>query len=687
MKKLLLSLILAMGMALGAHAQNPTLVYGTNGVIIIPPNQHAGKVTVGFTNSPSFNNLSVTGILYVGTIYTANAYITNQTWFATVNANNQTIANLAAATTPLGAVNLTQMNASNAALPYVKRDGSTTLTAGWNVANQITNVTYMANLTNAFSYLKMMVNDGIWLDDDTGGVPISRVVNYDNFLGDATARHSIYWQTGHDFAKGLTICTNKAWIKGDGTSFLGGLVTLGDGIILTNAASGIARGTNDTTLAMLYLNGLGGVSTNKAAITINRTSLATGNALEYIWNGTTNLCVSSNGYVSFGYNKPSNLITIPTNADGTTSIRMYNTLSQVSPTMYGEIGWTNGLFQICTFTNGNVGFGNTVGGFRFAVKNGTAGFDVTGAGDFQPIVDDSLYLGVYWKRMSTAYFSSAIYLGTGATPETKIMPATNYFGNIAGGCVAVGTNLATAKLSVVDRADIITNQPLFQIIGNALRNTNYLEFVSGTSIFGYVDKNQGFNWGNLLIQTNGVLTNTVSGNLYASSIASADASVTVTKNNLGAYDLSVPNLPAIRVSGGLIESTVGALNVKGSNINFYALGGALTNKVTATMRTPSGGMTIGTNGTPFLAIITTNFPAITPAQVPDFGSWITNIAWPAASTNGTFCRVNSSSMTSNVFLRAGCTNNGTVTVAFGNTGSAPVTPPVQKIYLTEILFE
>lgn len=152
MKKLYLSVMAFLCLFLSAFAQNPTLVYPTNGAQVYPNGRYAGKVTVGMdTNLMLFQgntniyfktglsgamwSLTTGGTFTVKTIisdYITNHFdivtytninalianigtlnVTNQNWAATVNAGGNTITNLAAGTTPDSAVTVGQMNATN----------------------------------------------------------------------------------------------------------------------------------------------------------------------------------------------------------------------------------------------------------------------------------------------------------------------------------------------------------------------------------------------------------------------------------------------------------------------------------------------------------------------------------------------------------------------------------------------
>lgn len=86
MKKLILTFLATLVMGFGLPAQNPTLVYGTDGLTMKPTNIHSGKVYVGLdTNLTGF--ASNTGIKWNGTAFVWDTFggsglPTNWTWSA-----------------------------------------------------------------------------------------------------------------------------------------------------------------------------------------------------------------------------------------------------------------------------------------------------------------------------------------------------------------------------------------------------------------------------------------------------------------------------------------------------------------------------------------------------------------------------------------------------------------------------
>lgn len=85
MKKLILTLLLAMGGFCSSFGQNPTIVYGTNGVRTYPTNQHAGKVTVGL-------NTNLTGFAAnTGLQWNGSAFVWVASGSPTLNATNSNI--------------------------------------------------------------------------------------------------------------------------------------------------------------------------------------------------------------------------------------------------------------------------------------------------------------------------------------------------------------------------------------------------------------------------------------------------------------------------------------------------------------------------------------------------------------------------------------------------------------------
>lgn len=107
-------------------------------------------------------------------------------------------------------------------------------------------------------------------------------------------------------------------------------------LLLPGADCGIARGTNNAQLAMLYLNGLGGSFTNRAAITINRTAGATGNGLEYIVGGYTNFVVKPNGDMQCSNITVTGAVSMPRPHLG---ISTTNTITNPSATAANLIFW------------------------------------------------------------------------------------------------------------------------------------------------------------------------------------------------------------------------------------------------------------------------------------------------------------------------------------------------------------
>jgi hypothetical protein len=109
-----------------------------------------------------------------------------------------------------------------------------------------------------------------------------------------------------------------------------------------------------------------------------------------------------------------NSIVIPSNSLG---IVEYNSRAGNTNTETGYMKWVGNVFRIGT-TKSNSG---TARDIQFDTA-GAARFIITYQGDFKPAVDGGYFFGLSGSRWSTIYAKDAIYMGTGANPESRMLP-------------------------------------------------------------------------------------------------------------------------------------------------------------------------------------------------------------------------------------------------------------------------
>ncbi len=192
----------------------------------------------------------------------------------------------------------------------------------------------------------------------------------------------------------------------------------------------------------------GGLVTNKIRpITDSSTAIQIMKA-----DGTTSVLNidTTNGRVGIGTTAPTHALTF---SAASTGIVLHNVADQLTDTETGFMRWVGNSFQIGTGKSGT----GTARGLEF-FTGGVSRFTLTGAGDYSPTADNTLFMGLSSKRFHTAYFSNTINLGNGSTPEVKLLASgVSYFN---GGNVGIGTSTPNSKLHIVAGYDSANQAPL-----------------------------------------------------------------------------------------------------------------------------------------------------------------------------------------------------------------------------------
>ena len=224
----------------------------------------------------------------------------------------------------------------------------------------------------------------------------------------------------------LDLSVNRVYTSLVSTSFISNT-----GLYLTSSVGGLASGYPLAWSATTTPSATKDTGLSRLAAGV----LAVGNGTSGNSSGTL---IASN--VGIGTTAPTSALTFPA---ASTGIVLHNQADQTTNTETGFARWTGNSFQIGTDKAGT----GTARGLEF-FTGGVSRFTLTGAGDYSPTSDNTLYLGLSSKRFYTAYFSNSINIGTGSAPQVFLTASGNSWLN--GGNVGIGTTAPSAKLDIVE---------------------------------------------------------------------------------------------------------------------------------------------------------------------------------------------------------------------------------------------
>ncbi|MCX5697582.1 MAG: hypothetical protein NTU54_06430 [Candidatus Omnitrophica bacterium] len=298
----------------------------------------------------------------------------------------------------------------------------------------------------------------------------------------------------------------KLYVAGD--AYLGGL-TLSNGSINFG---------NDLDMQNHLLLNIGNAATD----------FTTGGGLNLAGNlavNSTKLFVdATNGNVGIGTTSPTAALTFPA---ASTGIVLHNAADQTTNTETGFARWSGNSFQIGTNKTGT----GTARSLEF-FTGGVSRFTLTGAGDYSPTSDNTLFMGLSNKRFYTAYFSNSINIGTGTSPQVYLAASGNSW--LTGGNVGIGTTGPIYKIDMLFSNNLA--------VGDGIRIVNS-------------------NTGNLAAAMIRVENNTGSDGRLFKLGSGYSAYKTIVGNDLGFYNYTSGNISILNdVATGKILFAAGAAN-------------------------------------------------------------------------------------------------------------------------------